>query len=175
MNSKVECIHSTILVSFQLMMKFATVVSLTNRWIFTLIFWKSNKYLIQFLKWPINTEYFQDGVDTYVGKVTLEHLLPGRQYIVHIASKNAHNYNSLSERFLFTTKEERSKKKEEEKDELTKYRKVSSTPSPVLRKSSKKPLRKVKQAVDSDISASSAIRIISYNLVCINLFANVLI
>ena len=117
-----------------------------------------------------------------MGKVTLEHLLPGRQYIVHIASKNAHNYNSLSEQFLFTTKKEKSKKKEEEEeeeeeeeDEFTKYRKVSTTPSPVLQKSSKKPLRKVNQAVDSDLSASSAIRIISYNLVCINLFANVLI
>ena len=101
--------------------------------------------------------------------------MPGRQYIVHIASKNAHNYNSLSEQFLFTTKEERSKKKKEEKDEVTKYRKVSSTPTPVLQKSSKKPLRKVNQAVDSDLSASSAIRIISYNLVfCINLFSNIL-
>ena len=112
-----------------------------------------------------------------MGKVTLEHLLPGQQYIVHIASKNVHNYNSLSERFLFTTKEERSKKKEEEKksDEFTKYRKVSTStsPSPVLQKSSNKPLRKVNQAaVNSDLSASSAIRIISYNLVfCINLFS----
>ena len=117
-----------------------------------------------------------------MGKVTLEHLLPGQQYIVHIASKNAHNYNSLSERFLFTTKEERRKKKEEkeeeseESDDITKYRTVFTTPSPVLRKSSRKPLRKVNQAVNSNLSASSAIKISSYNLVfSINLFSNILI
>ena len=46
----------------------------------------------------------QDGADSYIGKVTLEHLLPGRSYVVHIASKNAHNYTSFSERFVFTTK-----------------------------------------------------------------------
>ena len=46
----------------------------------------------------------QDGADSYLGKVTLEHLLPGRSYVVHIASKNAHNYTSFSERFVFTTK-----------------------------------------------------------------------
>ena len=46
----------------------------------------------------------QDGADSYLGKVTLEHLLPGRTYVVHIASKNAHNYTSFSERFVFTTK-----------------------------------------------------------------------
>ena len=116
-----------------------------------------------------------------MGKVTLEHLLPGQQYIVHITSKNAHNYNSLSERFLFTTKEERRKKKEEKEeesedsDEITQYRKVSTTPTSVLRISSKKPLRKVNQAVDSNLSASSAIKIISYNLVfSINLFSNIL-
>ena len=45
----------------------------------------------------------QDGADSYLGKVTLEHLLPGRSYVVHIASKNAHNYTSFSERFVFTT------------------------------------------------------------------------
>ena len=45
----------------------------------------------------------QDGADSYIGKVTLEHLLPGRSYVVHIASKNAHNYTSFSERFVFTT------------------------------------------------------------------------
>ena len=45
----------------------------------------------------------QDGADSYLGKVTLEHLLPGRTYVVHIASKNAHNYTSFSERFVFTT------------------------------------------------------------------------
>ena len=45
----------------------------------------------------------QDGADSYIGKVTLEHLLPGRSYVVHIASKNGHNYTSFSERFVFTT------------------------------------------------------------------------
>ena len=46
----------------------------------------------------------KDGADSYLGKVTLEHLLPGRSYVVHIASKNAHNYTSFSDRFVFTTK-----------------------------------------------------------------------
>lgn len=112
----------------------------------------------------------QDGEDTYVGKVTLEHLLPGQKYIVHIASKNAHQYNSLSERFLFFTKEDENEEESREY-ESTKYRRGSTTISPVLERSSRKPLRKVIYSV-SDISPSSGIRIISYNLVCFSLIFN---
>ena len=68
----------------------------------------------------------QDGDDTFVGKVTLEHLLPGRQYIVHIASKNAHQYNTFSEQFLFTTKEE-ADEEEKSSHELTKTNRKEST------------------------------------------------
>ena len=108
-----------------------------------------------------------------MGKVSLEHLIPGQKYIVSIASKNAHQYNSLSERFLFTTKEDAN---EEESREYgtTKYRKGPTTISPVLERSSKKPLRKVIHSV-SDISPSSAIRIFSYNLVCFSSIFNILI
>lgn len=42
--------------------------------------------------------------DTYVGKVTLEHLKPGSRYVVQIASKNGDNYNNFSEAFIFATK-----------------------------------------------------------------------
>jgi len=42
--------------------------------------------------------------DTYVGKVTLEHLRPGSRYVVQIASKNADDYNNFSESFVFATK-----------------------------------------------------------------------
>jgi len=42
--------------------------------------------------------------DTYVGKVTLEHLKPGSRYVVQIASKNADDYNNFSESFVFATK-----------------------------------------------------------------------
>jgi len=46
----------------------------------------------------------KDEPDTYVGKVTLEHLKPGSRYIVQIASKNADDYNNFSESFVFATK-----------------------------------------------------------------------
>ena len=115
----------------------------------------------------------QDGEDTFVGKVTLEHLLPGKQYIVHIASKNAHQYNTFSEQFLFTTKEE-ADEEEKSSHELTKTnRKESTTISQELQRSSKKPFRKVIHSV-SDISPSSAIRILSFNCVCLSLFFNLL-
>ena len=111
----------------------------------------------------------QDGEDTFVGKVTLEHLLPGQRYIVHIASKNAHQYNTFSEQFLFTTKEE-ADEEEESSYELTKTDRIGSTTiSPELQRSTKKPLRKVNHSV-SDISLSSAIRILSYKSVCLILF-----
>jgi len=42
--------------------------------------------------------------DTYIGKVTLEHLKPGDRYVVQIASKNADDYNAFSESFTFATK-----------------------------------------------------------------------
>jgi len=114
----------------------------------------------------------QDGEATFVGKVTLEHLLPGQTYIVHIASKNAHQYNTFSEQFLFTTKG--GDVKESSGHESTKYRKGSTTISPVLQRSSKKPFRKVNHSV-SEISPSSAIRILSYNCLCLSLFFNILI
>jgi len=46
----------------------------------------------------------KDEADTYVGKVTLEHLQPGKKYVVQIASKNADAYNEFSENFKFATK-----------------------------------------------------------------------
>ena len=114
----------------------------------------------------------QDGEDTFVGKVTLEHLLPGKTYIVHIASKNAHQYNTFSEQFLFTTKEG-DQVKSSDGHKSTKYKTGSTTISPVLQRSSIKPLRKVKQSVN-EISPSSAIRILSYNCLCLSLFLNLL-
>jgi len=42
--------------------------------------------------------------DTFVGKVTLEHLHPGKRYVVQVASKNADEYNDFSESFTFATK-----------------------------------------------------------------------
>eukprot|EP00092_Neocalanus_flemingeri_P008763 GFUD01009436.1.p1 GENE.GFUD01009436.1~~GFUD01009436.1.p1 ORF type:complete len:618 (+),score=134.10 GFUD01009436.1:101-1954(+) len=43
--------------------------------------------------------------DTYAGKVTLEHLQPGKRYVVQIASKNEEDYNDFGESFSFATKE----------------------------------------------------------------------
>ena len=60
----------------------------------------------------------QDGADTFVGKVTLEHLKPGQRYVVHIATKNADNMESFSENFLFTTIEDEEGQSENSGDNL---------------------------------------------------------
>ena len=52
----------------------------------------------------ITAKLRKDGPEVFVGKVVLEHLLPGTKYRVHIASKNQHDYNSFSDSFFFTTK-----------------------------------------------------------------------
>ena len=52
----------------------------------------------------ITAKLRKDEPDVFVGKVVLEHLIPGTEYRVHIASKNLHDYNSFSDSFFFTTK-----------------------------------------------------------------------
>eukprot|EP00090_Calanus_glacialis_P003066 TRINITY_DN12217_c0_g1_i1.p1 TRINITY_DN12217_c0_g1~~TRINITY_DN12217_c0_g1_i1.p1 ORF type:complete len:608 (-),score=110.53 TRINITY_DN12217_c0_g1_i1:469-2292(-) len=52
--------------------------------------------------------------DAFVGKVTLEHLHPGKRYVVQVASKNADDYNDFSESFTFATKENPEKENFEE-------------------------------------------------------------
>jgi len=44
--------------------------------------------------------------ETYAGKVTLDHLKPGKRYIVQIASKNAHTFSEYGDEFFFGTKED---------------------------------------------------------------------